>query len=184
MRKLLILLVSMLVMLAAWLWFTPEQNNLDRQADREFIPDYIAENLTLRIYDKEGYIADHLQAQRLEHFEQLGFTQFEQPRYTLFNAEHRAAWEISSKDGVWFPQDKIVLEQQVLLRNLLPTGFVERVETASLQLLLPEKNLQTHEAVRIVGPGFYINGVGMMADLSEHRIQLQKHLETVYLNEN
>lgn len=184
MRKFLVLAVSLLVLLAAYLWFAPHQDNLDRQPDREFIPDYIAENLTLRIYDKEGYIADHLQARRLEHFEQLGFTQFEQPRYTLFNAEHRAAWEISSKDGIWFPQDKIILEQQVLLRNLLPDGFIERVETASLQLLLPEKTLQTHEPVHIVGPGFYINGVGMLADLSAQHIQLQKHLETVYLNEN
>ena len=61
MRKFLVLAVSLLVLLAAYLWFAPHQDNLDRQPDREFTPDYIAENLTLRIYDKEGYIADHLQ---------------------------------------------------------------------------------------------------------------------------
>lgn len=184
MRKFLVLSVTVLVLLAAYLWFAPEVGDNDRQSDREFVPDYIAENLTLRVYDQQGYIADHLQAKRLEHFEQLGFTQFEQPRYTLFNDQHQAAWEISSQQGIWFPEDKIILEQQVLLRNLLPDEFIENVETASLQLLLPEKTLQTHEQVRIIGPGFYIMGIGMQADLTAQQLVLQKHLKTVYANEN
>ncbi len=184
MRKFFVLSVTALVLLAAYLWFAPQGGDTDRQADREFLPDYIAENLTLRVYDQQGYIADHLQAKRLEHFEQLGFTQFELPRYTLFNDEHQAAWEISSQQGIWFPEDKIILEQQVLLRNLLPGEFIEQVETASLQMLLPEETLQTHERVRLSGPGFYILGIGLQADLTAQHLVLQKHLETVYANEN
>ncbi len=184
MRKLLLVTVLVLVCIAAYWWFNPQQTLVDPQADLEFQPDYIAENVTLRIYSQDGYIADHVQATKLEHFAQLGFTQFDQPRYTLFNAAHQPAWEISSLQGVWFPEDKIILEQQVILQNKQPVGLVERVETASLTLMLPEKSIQTHELVHIMGAGFFIKGEGMHVDLKQETIQLHKHLETVYLNEN
>lgn len=184
MRKSLVLMVVMLVLLAAYLWFRPQDSDMATQADREFQPDYIAEQVTLRIYDKDGYIADHVQASKLEHFEQLGFTLFNLPRYTLFNAEHQPAWEISSLHAVWFPEDKIILEQQVVLQNLLPGELVERIETSSLQLLLPEKKIQTHEAVAIKGLGFNVNGIGLEARLSDRHLLLNRHLETTYHNEH
>lgn len=184
MRKLLIIVVSALVLAAAYFWFSPGKQFDLPQTDREFLPDYIAETLTLRIYDEQGFLADQLDAKRLEHFEQLGFTQFSAPRYTLFNNEHLAAWEISSLEGLWFPDDKIILEQNVLVRNLLPEQMIEQLSTHSLQLLLPEKTLHTHDKVRIIGPGFYILARGMQADLNQHLLKLHQHLETVYFNEN
>lgn len=184
MRKLLVIAVSILVLVAGYLWFAPDQQLNTQPVDREFLPDYIAENLTLRIYDQDGYLADQLQAERLEHFEQLGFTQFSTPQYMLFNNEHQAAWAISSQEGIWFPDDKIILEQNVVVQNLLPNQMIEQLTTHSLQLLLPEKTLHTHEKVRIIGQGFYIHAIGMQADLQQHLLTLHQHLETVYLNEN
>jgi len=184
MRKLFVLSVSLLVLLAAYLWFSPQDSELDLQADREFQPDYIAENVTLRIYGKDGYIADHVRASKLEHFEQLGFTQFDLPRYTLFNTEHQPAWEISSLHAVWFPEDKIILEQQVVLQNMLAGELIERINTESLQLLLPEKKIQTHEAVAIKGLGFNIKGIGLEARLTDKHLLLNRHLETIYHNEH
>ncbi|GGW70043.1 LPS export ABC transporter periplasmic protein LptC [Alishewanella tabrizica] len=183
MRKFLVLSVCALVMFAAYLWFRPQDALTDIQADREFQPDYIAENVTLRIYDKDGYIADHVRASKLEHFEQLGFTQFAAPRYTLFNAEHMPAWEISSLHAVWFPEDKIILEQQVVLQNLLANELIKQIDTESLQLLLPEKKIQTHEAVAITGQGFSIKGIGLEARLADKHLLLNRHLETIYHNE-
>jgi len=184
MRKLFVLSVSLLVLLAAYLWFSPQESELDLQTDREFQPDYVAENVTLRIYDKDGYIADHVRANKLEHFEQLGFTQFDLPRYTLFNSEHQPAWEISSLHAVWFPEDKIILEQQVVLQNMLAGELIERINTESLQLLLPEKKIQTHEAVAIKGLGFNIKGIGLEARLTDQHLLLNRHLETIYHNEH
>lgn len=184
MRKSLVLSVAILVLLAAYLWFKPQDANKDLQVDREFQPDYIAEQVTVRIFDKDGYLADHVRASKLEHFEQLGFTQFNLPRYTLFSAEHQPAWEISSLHAVWFPEDKIILEQQVVLQNLLPGELIERIDTASLQLLLPEKKIQTHEAVTIQGLGFNVKGIGLEARLSDKHLLLNRHLETTYHNEH
>ncbi|WP_333607117.1 LPS export ABC transporter periplasmic protein LptC [Arsukibacterium sp.] len=184
MNRLGIVVIAILSSIAAWLWFAPDDTSLSMAQENELFPDYIAEQVVLRIYDNEGYLADHMQASGLEHFEQLGFTQFEQPRYTLFNEQHMAAWEISSRFAVWFPEDKIMLEQDVAIRNLLPGELVDRIDSVELTILLPEKTVQTHEAVSIEGEGFIIKGIGLQANLEQKTLQLTTHLETRYHNEN
>lgn len=184
MRKLFVLVVATLVLIAAYLWFIPKDTATDSAVDREFQPDYIAENVILRSYDKDGYIAEQVKAAKLEHFEQLGFTQFDLPRYTLFNVEHQPAWEFSSLQAVWFPEDKIILEQHVVLQNMQPGEMIQQITTASLQMLLPENKLQTHEAVAIKGLGFDMKGIGLEARLSDKHLQLNQHLETTYHNEH
>jgi len=184
MRKFFLLVVILLVATASFLWFSPQKTDTQSASDRQFQPDYIAENVTLRVYDQEGYIADLIKASKLEHFEFLGFTQFDLPRYTLFNEAHQPNWEISSLHAVWFPEDKIILEQRVVLLNLLAGELIQRIETASLQMLLPEKKILSHDAVAIKGLGFDIKGIGLEARLSDKNLLLQRHLETIYHNEN
>tara|TARA_R110002126_G_scaffold98045_35_gene228224 strand:- start:15050 stop:15607 length:558 start_codon:yes stop_codon:yes gene_type:complete len=183
MRKLLFLLVLALVITAAYLWFNPAAQTDTNYADRELLPDYIAEQVTRTLYDAQGYVEDHIKAGRLEFFERLGFTQFEQPEYTLFDAQHQPAWQVTSQFGIWLPDDKIILEQQVRISNINGDELVERIDTDNLELLLPSRILQTTAAVNITGKGFYINGIGLQADLAEENLRIIKHLETVYTNE-
>ncbi len=183
MKKILTLLVLALVLTATYLWFNPAEQTDAQSADRELLPDYIAEQVTRTLYDDQGYVADHIQAERLEFFERLGFTQFEQPKYTLFDAGHMPAWEVTSQFGIWLPDDKIILEQQVRIHNVNGNELVDSIDTDNLELLLPSKMLQTSAAVQIIGKGFYINGIGLQADLTEQNLRIIKHLETVYANE-
>ena len=81
MRKLFVLVVLILTSTAAYLWFTPQDNSRALQTDQELLPDYIALNVTRRLYNADGYLTDNVSAKRLEHFDQLGFTQFEMPVY-------------------------------------------------------------------------------------------------------
>ncbi|WP_213995743.1 LPS export ABC transporter periplasmic protein LptC [Arsukibacterium sp.] len=183
MKKVLSLLVLALVLTATYLWFNPSEQTDPSSADRELLPDYIAEQVTRTLYDEQGYVADLIQAGRLEFFERLGFTQFEQPKYTLFDEEHVAAWEVTSQFGIWLPDDKIILEQQVNIHNVNGNELIDRIDTDNLELLLPSRLLQTSAAVKIIGKGFHINGIGLEADLTEQKLRIIKHLETVYANE-
>jgi lipopolysaccharide export system protein LptC len=183
MKKVLFVLVFALVLTATYLWFNPTEQSSLNDGDRELLPDYIAEQVTLTLYDKQGYVADHIQAERLEFFERLGFTQFEKPEYTLFDMEHQPAWQVTSQFGIWLPDDKIILEQQVRIVNINGNELVDRIDTDDLELLLPSKILQTSAPVKIIGKGFYINGIGLQADLTEQKLRIIKHLETVYANE-
>ena len=184
MRKILVLLVLILTGTAAYLWFEPADSTDALQTDQELMPDYIAQNITRRLFDSDGYLIDSVSAQRLEHFELLGFTQFEKPVYTLYNENHQPSWQASSQYAVWFPQDKVILEQQVRIDSLLPNDMIKHIETNTLEMLFPDNKLQNNQPVLIQGNGFFIKGTGIEADLSNRTFQLSQHEKTVYLNEN
>ena len=76
-----------------------------------------------------------------------------------------------------------VQERTGLPSSMGASELLERIQTANLELLLPSKTLQTTAAVKIIGKGFYINGIGLQADLAEQNLRIIKHLETVYTNE-
>jgi lipopolysaccharide export system protein LptC len=183
MRKLLVFIVILLTATAAYLWFEPADSKDALQTDQELLPDYVAQNITRRLFGADGYLVDTVSAQRLEHFELLGFTQFEKPVYTLYNEEHKASWQASSQYAVWFPQDKVILEQQVSINNLLQNELIERIETETLEMLFPDNKLQNDQPVLIQGKGFYIKGSGLQADLTKKTFQLLQHEQTVYRNE-
>ena len=183
MRKILVLLVLILTGSAAYLWFEPEENTDALQTDQELMPDYIAQNITRRLYDADGHLVDSVSAKRLEHFELLGFTQFEKPLYTLYNEKHQPSWQASSQYAVWFPQDKIILEEQVRIESLQQNELIDWLETDTLEMLFPDNRLQNNQPVLIQGQGFYIKGSGIKADLTNKTFQLVQHEQTVYRNE-
>lgn len=184
MRKLFVLLVIVLTATAAYLWFSPKDNSDVLQTDNELLPDYVALKVTRRLYNEQGRLVDTVSAERLEHFELLGFTQFEKPVYTLYNGAMQASWQASSQYAVWFPQDKVILEQQVRIDSLLPNDMIKHIETNTLEMLFPDNKLQNNQPVLIQGNGFFIKGTGIEADLSNRTFQLSQHEKTVYLNEN
>ena len=183
MRKVLLILVLILASVATYLWFEPEDSSDTLQTDQELMPDYVAKNVTRTLYDAEGYLADTITAEQLEHFEQLGFTQFDQPIYTLFDDQHQPSWQASSRHAIWFPQDRIILEQDVVIESLLQNELIKRIETGALEMLFPDNRLQNNQAVYIQGDGFYIEGIGLRADLADRTLQLMQHNKTVYRNE-
>jgi lipopolysaccharide export system protein LptC len=182
MRKVFVILVLLLVMFASYLWFQPDDSNFSL-VDQELRPDYIANDITRTLYDAEGYITDSVTAERLEHFELLGFTQFEQPIYTLYNNQHLPSWTAHSQQATWYPEDRIILQQQVVIESLLANELIERIETDTLEMLFPDNRLQNKQPVRVQGKGFYIEGVGIQADLTDKTLQLLQHNKTVYQHE-
>lgn len=184
MRKLLVIIVIILAATAAYLWFEPTNEIDPLQTDQELLPDYVAQNITRRLFNAEGYLIDTVSAARLEHFERLGFTQFEKPVYTLYNNAHNPSWQASSQYAVWYPQDKVILQQQVRIDSLLQSEMIESIETETLEMLFPDNKLQNKHPVLIQGKGFYIKGSGIEADLTRKTFQLLQHEQTVYRNEN
>lgn len=174
----------MLAAIAAYLWFAPKDSSDVLQTDNELLPDYVALKITRRLYDEQGKLVDTISAERLEHFDLLGFTQFEKPVYTFYNGAEQASWQASSQYAVWFPQDKVILEHQVRIDSLLPGDMIKHIETSTLEMLFPDNKLQNNQPVLIQGNGFYIKGSGIEADLGNKTFQLSQHEKTVYLNEN
>lgn len=153
------------------------------QADTELVPDFVAYQLTRRSYNLQGELSGEVVAAQMAHFEQLGQVQFEQPAYTLFENK-LPRWQISSAQGVFYQDNKVILEQQVRVNNLFPDEMFRQVQTEQLEMAVDSQLLTTNRPVVIIGQNFQINGSGLQADLIKQKMQLFKHQGTVYQHEN
>ena len=151
-------------------------------ADAELVPDFVAYQLTRRNYDQQGHLNGEVVAVQMAHFEQLGQMQFEQPAYTLYE-NGLPRWQISSVQGVFYQDNKVILEQQVRLNNLFPDEMFKQIQTEQLELAVDTQLLKTELPVVVIGQNFIINGSGLQADLIKQKLRLFKHQGTVYHHE-
>jgi lipopolysaccharide export system protein LptC len=151
--------------------------------ERELVPDFVAYDLTRRSFDKDGNLTGQVKAAQMAHFEQLGQIQFDQPAYTLY--ENRLPrWQISSATGVFYQDNKVILEQNVQVNNLHQDEMFRQIQTEQLEMLLDTQLLQTDHPVLVLGQSFQIHGQGLQADLVTQKLRLYKHQGTVYQHEN
>ena len=163
-------------------WLDNEGNSNAVVTEQELVPDFIAYDLVRTSFDTKGNMSGLIRARQMSHFEQLGQIQFEAPAYTIFE-EQQAKWQVSSDHGVMYPDDKVVLEQQVILDNLKSGELFNKLETSQLEYLFEQQLIQTKQKVMISGDGFAINGQGVEVDLVSQKLQLNQHKGTVYRHE-
>lgn len=163
-------------------WLDNEGKRSAVEAEQELVPDFIAYDLVRTSFDSAGGMSGLIRAKQMSHFEQLGQIQFEAPAYTIFE-EQQPKWQVSSDHGVLYPDDKVVLEQQVILDNLKSGELFNKLETNQLEYLFEQQLLQTRQQVLISGDGFAIHGQGVEVDLVSQKLQLNQHKGTVYRHE-
>jgi lipopolysaccharide export system protein LptC len=173
------LLLLLLAAISYW-WHSSSEDSASITTERELIPDFIAEQLTRTVYDEDGQLSELMQAERMEHYEWLGFTQLEKPVFTLLDRAHNLSWQASSVSAVLYPNDKLILDGEVLLQNLTAGDLIDRVQTSYLEMSLHSEQLSTEEEVTIFGSGFFMHGLGMQANLNEQTIFIKHHIRTEY----
>ena len=176
----------LLVLIAGSLMYSLLVEDDSRQTQAvhtELQPDFIAYQLTRSNYDQQGNLSGMIKASQMSHFEQLGQVQLEDPAYTIY-AEQQPKWQVSSRHGVLYPDDKVVLEQEVVLDNLKSDELFNKLETSQLEYLFDQQLLQTSQQVVIAGDGFSIRGQGVTVDLVSQKLQLNQHKGTVYRHDN
>jgi lipopolysaccharide export system protein LptC len=177
----LMLVLAGAVVLYSWLETTDDGPK--PVIERELKPDFVAYQLTRRSFDQQGNLSGQVKASQMSHFEQLGQIQFEQPDYTLYD-ERLPRWQVSSRQGVFYQDNKVILEQNVVVNNLHADEMFRQIQTEQLSMSLDTQLLQTELPVRILGQSFQINGQGLQADLTTQKLRLFKHQGTVYQHEN
>ncbi len=153
-----------------------------QQVDRELVPDFVAHALIRRSFDNSGNLTGFIEAKQMSHYEQLGQIQFEQPAYHIYEAE-LPHWQISADNGVMYLDDKVLLEQNVVVNNLRPNELFQKMQSSQLEFILDEQRLETNSGVLISGDGFAIQGQGVTIELLSKKIALKQHNGTIYRNE-
>lgn len=163
-------------------WIEAENEPKQQQIEREIIPDYVAFELVRSSFNKDGNLTGLIRANQMAQYEQLGQIQFEQPAYSIYEAE-LPHWQISADSGVMYLDDKVLLEQNVVVDNLQTNQLFQKLETPQLEYLLDTQRLQTNAGVEITGDGFAIQGQGVTIELLTRNITLKQHNGTIYRNE-
>ncbi|NDV89627.1 LPS export ABC transporter periplasmic protein LptC [Alteromonas sp. 345S023] len=170
--------LALLMYLPIWMEEAPEQasaNGLDALK-----PAYKAKNLTTTLYNQDGQLNHKVFARSMEHYDQLGFVLFQQPRYTLYTENAASPWEVTATEGTLYNNELIQLENNVQIENQTEDDFVKTITTAFIEINLNTKQMTSDQPVEIRGLQYVINSNGFNANLRTQEYELIDHVQTIY----
>jgi len=146
----------------------------------ELTPDFIAEALKSDIYNKIGDLTIEVTAKRMEHYADLDFTHFDYPEYTLYPKNQTAAWQITANEATLQGNNRIVLENRVLLKATDKNSLIQAIHCKYLELDLNTNIISSDQAVLVEGKDFTMYGSGLIVDLNTTQMTLTEHVQTIY----
>ena len=184
-----LILSALFITVMLWLWYPYLINSTAEQAktpEIEVFPDYIADELKQTVFDKQGNISHKVTAKKMELYQELGFTHFSKPTFTLFSEND--VWAISAAEATLYENNnnkKLILEQDVVAKNLNPVAMVQKITTQQIEIYIQESTMHSDQLTTMIGPNLLITGKGLNADLKEETLELINHTQTIYYdNEN
>lgn len=144
-------------------------------------PTYKAINLRSALYDDSGRLTHRIFASEMEHYEQLGFVFFKQPQYTIYMEDDQQPWRLTADEGTLYDDNRIQLEQNVIIQSLSNDNFVKTITAEFIQIDLDTKLMTSDQPVIIIGDDYEIQSNGFDANLRTKQYELKKHVQTVYL---
>ena len=161
-------------------WFREEAPVAPTQGEQALTPNYQATSMRSTFYNEKGELNHRVFAEKMEHYQLLGFTLFEKPQYTIYVDRQSNPWEVEALEGTLDENDLIRLEQDVEIRTMNNRGFVQTIRTNFIEINLRDKTMMSDQPVEIIGQDFIINSNGFSANLVTQQYELQDHVQTVF----
>ena len=166
-------------------FLSPGTDQVQRgDAAESWAPNYQAKNMNSILYKENGSINHQVFATTMEHYDILGFTTFEKPEYTIYTDETDSPWQIIADEGTLYGDERIELEQNVLIKSIDQQEFVQTIQTSYVEINLLSKTAQSDQPVVISGKDFVINSRGFKVNLLTQKLELSDHVETIYQQPN
>ncbi|MGK0371860.1 MAG: lipopolysaccharide export system protein LptC [Glaciecola sp.] len=156
-----------------------EEQKIANSSDVELIPNYQAVNLNSKLYDKEGKLSHQVAAERMEHYEALGFTVFHNPVYTLY-LDNGQPWQVTAGEGTLYNNNRIQLEKNVNIVNLRSQEYIKQISTEYIEINLLDKTLSSDQKVTISGLNYEVNSIGIFGNLTTQQYELKEHVQTEF----
>lgn len=167
-----------------WLWY-PYFTQLDeaKKTEPEIIAkaDYTAVALKQTTYNESGTISYTVAAKKMELYQQLGFTSFEKPIFTLYN--NAQTWRINAEEATLYDDRLLILEGNVIAKNLANEAMIDTVSASNIQVDIKLLTMRSELPIVITGPNLKITGKGLDANLKTDVIKLINHTRTLYYDQ-
>lgn len=180
-----IYLIAIIVFLSALFIYGAVQWQVENKTTKESInteisPDFIAEQLQTNIYNTNGVLSHVINADRMEHYTELTLTHFELPQYTLYPKNKSAAWKVSALEGTLNQNNRVRLENRVLLKATDEESMIQEVHGKYFELDLNTNIISSDQTIMIQGKDFIMYGSGLIVDLNTTQMTLTQHVQTIY----
>lgn len=176
-----IALLVLFTVIMAWLWspyFMNPSSTENATSDVIAKPDYIANKLKQTIYNEIGTRSHTVTADKMELYQELGFSHFEAPIFTLYNGPKN--WQITAEEATLYENKILILEGNVIAQNLTDKAMITHINADHIRVEIDKRIMQSEQPVEVVGPGLLITGRGLNADLNTDVIELINHTRTIY----
>ena len=174
-----VLVFAAVLMLYLPILLDDEDKQAGEKGDPALVPNYQAVNLRSKLYDKEGKLSHQVAADKMEHYDELGFAVFENPVYTLF-LDNGEPWQVTAQEGTLYTNNKIQLEKGVKITNLRTDEYVKEITTEFIEINIQDKTLSSSELVTISGINYDVTSVGLFGNLSTQQYELKEHVQTKF----
>ena len=173
------LLVIIIFIIISLLWWMPTFNanqSKPSAVNQDILPEFTAELLHQEIYDADGNIHREVFSKKMEHYSELSLTHFQQPEFIIYQ-EKTPHWRISAQIGN-MQDGKLVLDNQVVMLQITNNSLVKKITTEYLEIDLNNSLVTTDKKINIEGNDLWIEGQGLVADLTLGTIKLTNHVQT------
>ncbi|WP_334058940.1 LPS export ABC transporter periplasmic protein LptC [Alteromonas sp. S005] len=175
-------ILALLMYVPTWMEEQPETQGSSQNDALK--PAYKAKNLTTTLYNQDGELNHKVFAESMEHYDQLGFVLFQQPKYTLYTESATSPWVVTAQEGTLYNNELIQLEDSVVIENKTSDDFVKSLSTEYIQINLNTKQMTSDQPVEILGTQYLILSNGFNANLRTQEYELLDHVQTTYSPSN
>ncbi|WP_432456009.1 MULTISPECIES: LPS export ABC transporter periplasmic protein LptC [unclassified Agarivorans] len=174
---------AVLFMVALVLWQLSPSDTQQLTETREINkPNFIAEQLYSVSFGEQGRPRYRIYAEQMAYFEQLKHTTFSQPKILVYPDPKQPVWQIVADQATVQQQHTVMLNDNVVIKNLSRSKYVRDLITDSLEIDLQNETMHSDKLVTVYGPSYELYGRGMNGDLANEIVTLLNDIEAVYHN--
>ena len=165
--------------------------------DNQLTPNFIAEALQSNTYNPSGQLSHVIKADRMEHYDSLNVTNFEQPNYTIYpktgstlnkvasdEKNQAAPWQLSANEATLYKNNRVILNHRVRLKATDKDSLIQEIHCKYLELDLNTNIISSEQTVMVQGKDFTMYGSGLIIDLNTKQMTLTEHVRTIYKKNN
>lgn len=175
-----ILLFMLILILNLPFWHQESTTPVAKDDVSNWKPNYQANNMLSTLYNEKGLITHKVFAEKMEHFDDLGFTLFTRPNYTIYTDRTETPWQVTALEGTLYENNRIQLENNVHIKSIDEEEFVQEVRTSFIEINLDSKTMQSDQPVIITGPDYEIHSNGFVANMLTRKFELLDHVQTIF----
>lgn len=144
------------------------------------MPAFNGRNLKNVAYTDNGMRSYSISSSYLSHFAKSGETIFDYPVLRIFANGSIQEWEISANRAVLNKDEELVLQGNIIARNLLPDSGFDTLSTEQMSIQLDNRDFWTDTDILLLGPQFETQGAAMKGNFSNHLAELYKKVNSKY----